>query len=859
MDTRHRASLIWYIHALPYPVPSHRKGAGLVRVVVLTLILVGCVLSMPSIQAAGGTRSNAAAAPFPSRPAEQLLNTDGTLNVNTGWSGALDPHGWQVTLDAERGPLLLPAGSSPSEVSANIWMALGTGANDSVSAIAVSGSDVYVGGSFTSAGGVTANHIAKWDGSAWSALGTGTSGFVETIVVSGSDVYVGGSFTSAGGVAANHIAKWDGSAWSALGNGLGTATNTSVSAIAVSGSDVYVGGTFTSASGVAANCIARWDGSAWSALGTGTNTRVSAIAVSGSDVYVGGTFTSTGGVAANRIAKWDGSAWSALGTGTSSFVEAIAISGSDVYVGGFFTSAGGAAANRIAKWDGSAWSALGAGTNAYVSVIVVSGNDVYVGGSFTSAGDVAANRIAKWDGSAWSVLGTGTNDNVSAIVVSGSDVYVGGSFTSAGGVANTSRIARYGLPSTNADLSSLALSSGTLTPSFAPGTTAYMVSVAYDVTNITVTPTASDMHATITVNGTPLTSGHASGTISLNVGANTITIVVTAQDGTATKTYTVAVMREATADLSSLMLSSGTLTPPFASGTTSYHATVASCAASITVMPTALDANTTLTVNGTPVVSGHASGAIALNLGANTVTTVVTAQDGTMTKMYTVTVTRTAQMLCSQAGGTWTKVSSPVTNSAWNLNSVAMVSSSVGWAVGGKGMSPNGVLYGPLILRWNGNSWSQAAISDTGSNSYDLRSIAMLSANNGMAVGGADAFGAVLRWDGNTWSRWRTDDANLRSLAILSPAGVWAVGSYRHCAVFPCDVASATCHWNGTVWHEEFDPHWYRLNSVAMVSPDDGWAVGESGEIKHWDGKTWTDVGSYESLFDAELSGNGLG
>ena len=226
---------------------------------------------------------------------------------------------------------------------------------------------------------------------------------------------------------------------------------------------------------------------------------------------------------------------------------------------------------------------------------------------------------------------------------------------------------------------------------------------------------------------------------------------------------------------------------------------------------------------------------------------VVTAQDGILEKTYTVTVMRAAEIPCSQAGGTWEKVSSPVTNSAWYLNSVAMVSRVEGWAVGGKGMSPNGILYGPFILRWNGTVWNQASISDAGPINYDLRSIAMVSANEGWAVGGADAFGAVLRWDGNTWSRWHTGDANLRSLATLSPTDVRAVGSYHDCAVVPCDVASAMCHWNGIAWLEEYDDHWYRLNSVAMVSPDDGWAVGQSGEIKHWDGSKWTDVGGYDS------------
>ena len=40
-------------------------------------------------------------------------------------------------------------------------------------ALAVSGSDLYAGGYFTTAGGSAANYIAKWNGSSWSALGSG--------------------------------------------------------------------------------------------------------------------------------------------------------------------------------------------------------------------------------------------------------------------------------------------------------------------------------------------------------------------------------------------------------------------------------------------------------------------------------------------------------------------------------------------------------------------------------------------------------------------------------------------------------------------------------------------------------------
>ncbi len=120
-------------------------------------------------------------------------------------------------------------------------------------ALAVSGSDVYAGGFFTTAGGSAANYIAKWDGNSWAALGSGTDGVVLALAVSGSNLYAGGQFTTAGGSATNYIAKWDGSSWSALGSGM----NGYVNALAVSGSDLYAGGFFTTAGGKVSAYIAR--------------------------------------------------------------------------------------------------------------------------------------------------------------------------------------------------------------------------------------------------------------------------------------------------------------------------------------------------------------------------------------------------------------------------------------------------------------------------------------------------------------------------------------------------------------------------------------------------------------------------
>ena len=174
-----------------------------------------------------------------------------------------------------------------------------------------SGPALYAGGEFTSAGGVAANYIAKWNGSSWSALGSGMNGIVYALTVfddgSGPALYAGGVFTIAGGVAANHIAKWNGSSWSALGSGMGY----TVYALTVfddgSGPALYAGGDFTTAGGVAANRIAKWNGSSWSALSSGMDNSVFALTVfddgSGAALYAGGSFR-VSPAGDSYLAKW---------------------------------------------------------------------------------------------------------------------------------------------------------------------------------------------------------------------------------------------------------------------------------------------------------------------------------------------------------------------------------------------------------------------------------------------------------------------------------------------------------------------------------------------------------------------------
>ena len=200
----------------------------------------------------------------------------------------------------------------------------------------------------------------------------------------------------------------------------------------------------------------------------------------------------------------------------------------------------------------------------------------------------------------------------------------------------------------NADLGGLTISSGTLSPQFSSSDITYTASVDNSVTQVTVTPTASDSSATITVNDNTVTSGIGYIVIGLIAGEpNTVTVIVTAQDST-TKTYIITVTRAASlsgnADLGGLTISSGTLSPQFSSSDITYTASVDNSVTQVTVTPTASDSSATITVNDNTVTSGNGYIVIGLIAGEpNTVTVIVTAQDST-TKTYIITLTRAASL-----------------------------------------------------------------------------------------------------------------------------------------------------------------------------------------------------------------------
>ncbi|MFN0242219.1 MAG: hypothetical protein ACKVWV_04945 [Planctomycetota bacterium] len=391
-----------------------------------------------------------------------------------------------------------------------------------------SGAKLYVGGNFEAAGGVPAQNIARWDGATWSPLGSGISGSaahpgdvtarVAALAVyrhaSVSSLYAAGTFTTAGGVTVNHVAKWDGSSWSALGSGMGGVAGVAfsdtyqtvphvVNTLAVfddgSGKKLYAAGNFTAAGGRGAHYAAQWNGVEWSPLESATGvsrtiraltsgTRPDGVAAA---VYAGGEFQVAGEALSNRVAEWNGTEWSALGSGVNGTVLALKLFADpsvnarcpDLYAAGSFTEAGGAAAVRIARWDGETWSPLGGGVsgNVFGTPPVVralevfdggNGPELYAAGAFTTVDGSTMASIARWDGDSWTNAGSlgvsaGLFDplGVYALAVcddgSGPALYIGGEIALAGdpsGQTPISEIVRYdgvhysalgaGLPST---------------------------------------------------------------------------------------------------------------------------------------------------------------------------------------------------------------------------------------------------------------------------------------------------------------------------------------------------------------------------------------------------------------------------
>jgi trimeric autotransporter adhesin len=206
---------------------------------------------------------------------------------------------------------------------------------------------LYIGGVFSNP-----SNVAVWDGSgAWKDLGGGVSGgstpAVNSIALGpGGEVFVGGTFTAAGGSPALNIAVYSGGQWSPLGSGIGAPESAGITKLVVHQGTLVAGGSFTLAGGLTVGYVAAWDLSlkTWSALGSGLPAAVSHLAAR-EDVglFACGAFLS--------IRQWSlpTQSWVELTPFFSAPVSLISLAGDYLFAAGTFESVGSITAHRTAR------------------------------------------------------------------------------------------------------------------------------------------------------------------------------------------------------------------------------------------------------------------------------------------------------------------------------------------------------------------------------------------------------------------------------------------------------------------------------------------------------------------------------
>ncbi len=321
---------------------------------------VGCVLSLANTLYAGGFDADIYPASGPFAGGNIIVITNGSKAIGNGsditnvtlgalsattitgqgtnWVAFTAPQAVSTGMvsltvwSASCGDLLAgtytynPAGAiGGTEYGPSAWTNVGSEMNSTVAALAHDGTNLYAGGIFTTAGGVSAARVAAWNGTSWTNLGSGQPYDVLSLLSLGTNLYSGyGSSTyRVGGVT-----TWNGTSWTT--NLFGTTRQAMVYALAHDGTNLYAGGDFRVTVGdVPATNIAMWNRTTWGPVGSGINgsTGVRALTCFGGNLYAGGYFTNAGGVAVSGVAKWDGTTWTNTFAITNNGTEALALSG----------------------------------------------------------------------------------------------------------------------------------------------------------------------------------------------------------------------------------------------------------------------------------------------------------------------------------------------------------------------------------------------------------------------------------------------------------------------------------------------------------------------------------------------------
>ena len=395
-----------------------------------------------------GTIALATNDPLEPHTSEVWVDRGSGLEVVGTMEGAVRSLAWYGDRLWVAGIYSHPAGSNLLVWSEAGWtLPPGGAADGAVYGLDLDGADLFVSGAFASVGGLPADKIAAWNGTAWSAYDLGFFGQAVYAVERGPEgtLYAGGAFSgaSASGTTTGGIAHWIGREWELLAGGVANAFFPgTVTDIEFHDGDLYITGCFAAAGGIVdepgsirAESLARWTGSQWESLdevgSAGSpwfemaacgdegpfavwDVRYQRLASDGMRLFLGGSFGGVDGVASQSLIAWEGDRWAAQGTqgiGMSGPVDDLAVAGRSVYAfGSGITHAGGEPLpSRVARFDGDGWIPVGGPLPPDLQCFdfAVAGRgaappDVYLGcvdSTFSAA------HILRLEGAAWREVG----------------------------------------------------------------------------------------------------------------------------------------------------------------------------------------------------------------------------------------------------------------------------------------------------------------------------------------------------------------------------------------------------------------------------------------------------------------------
>jgi hypothetical protein len=225
-------------------------------------------------------------------------------------------------------------------------------------------------------------------------------------------------------------------------------------------------------------------------------------------------------------------------------------------------------------------------------------------------------------------------------------------------------------------------------------------------------------------------------------------------------------------------------------------------------------------------------------------------------------------------GTSWSSVSAPRQSAAasYRLSAIAGGSATDVWAAGTKVASSGKA--SPLILRWNGQAWSDASPARPATG--ELSGVSADTVSDAWAVGqGAGSRTLILRWNGSAWSRVPSPDPGrsfdaLTAVAAGSAKNAWATGFYDKTAASPSQALAL--HWNGAAWSAAALPGLgsgtTTLNAVTVLTARHAWAAGSScpqagcapgtkvpALIFSWNGTSWSKASTPALPAGNELTG----